>query len=158
MPVVQPSEFRVEKRRADAVVTLTTGLSVAGRFFLAEASPTFSGAERIGDLLNSESGFFPFEDESGRTVLYNPDHVVLVEVCDPEARRDPGYAVAAARTVTVLFSNGKKLEGSIRVYRPEGRDRLSDWARHGPRFRYLETEQATFIMNVDHIINVCEVG
>jgi hypothetical protein len=43
------------------------------------------------------------------------------------------------------------------VYRPEGRDRLSDWARHGGRFRYVETVGATFIVNADQIVDVHEV-
>ena len=78
-------------------------------------------------------GFFPFElhdDDSGpQTVVYNRHHVVTVALADAEARRDPGYKVARQRFVSVLLSNGARLSGSVRVYRPEGRDRLSDWAR-----------------------------
>jgi len=58
----------------------------------------------------------------------------------------------------ISLSNGQQLRGSVRVYRPEGRDRLSDWARHGPRFRYLETSDATVIVNVDHIVDAREVS
>jgi hypothetical protein len=158
MSLVESSQFRVEKHRSHAVVTLTGGAAVIGYFFLAEAGPTLPGRERIAELLNSESGFFPFEDEDGRTILYNRDHLVSVEVSDDEARRDPGYAVATARTVSVLLSNGQRIDGSVRVYRPEGRDRLSDWARHGQRFRYIETADATFIVNVDHIVHVREAS
>ena len=157
MPVVESSGFRVEKQRADAVITLTSGSWVSGHFFLAQASPTISGRERVGELLNAETGFFPFEAEGGSTVLYNRDHVITVEVFDDEARRDPGYGIATARTVSILLSNGQRLRGSVRVYRPPGRDRLSDWARHGPRFRYLEGEHSTFLVNVDHIVDVREV-
>jgi hypothetical protein len=130
---------------------------VTGYFFLAQASPVISGRERVIELLNAESGFFPFEHDGGDTVLYNRDHVVTVEVFDDEARRDPGYVIARPRTVSILLSNGQRLGGAVRVYRPAGRDRLSDWARHGPRFRYVEGEHATFIVNVDHIVDVREV-
>jgi hypothetical protein len=152
MDLVEPSAFRVEKYRSDAVVTLTSGASVIGHFFLAKASPTLPGRERVVELLNSESGFFPFEDQHGQTVLYNRDHVVCVEVSDDEATRDSGYGVATARSASVVLSNGMHIRGTVRVYRPEGRDRLSDWARHGQRFRYIETEHATFIINADHIV------
>jgi hypothetical protein len=155
---MESSEFRVEKQRADASITLSNGSSMSGHFFLAQASPTLTGRERVGELLNSESGFFPFQDDSGRTVLYNRDHVVLVRLAEDEARLDPGYAVATARTVLISLSNGQQLRGSVRVYRPEGRDRLSDWARHGPRFRYLETSEATVILNADHIVDAREVS
>ena len=47
--------------------------------------------------------------------------------------------------------------GSVRVYRPEGRDRLSDWSRHGEQFRYIESSDATFIVNVAHIVEAREV-
>jgi hypothetical protein len=154
---VEPSEFRVEKQRTDAVLMLTSGTCVTGHFFLAQVSPTISGHERVGELLNAETGFFPFAAEGGDTVLFNRDHVVTVEVFDDEASRDPGYGIATPRTVSLLLSNGQRLQGSVRVYRPLGRDRLSDWARHGARFRYLETTYATFLVNVDHIVHAREV-
>jgi hypothetical protein len=157
MAARQPSVFRVDKHRTDAVVMLSNGTSVTGHFFLAQASPTINGRERVGDLLNAELGFFPFEDDGGRTVLYNRDHVITVEVFDDEARRDAGYAVAASRTVWLSLSNGQRLQGTVRVYRPEGLDRLSDWARHGPRFRYVETTYSTFLVNIDHIVDAREV-
>jgi hypothetical protein len=152
MNLAEPSAFRVEKYRSDAIVRLTNGASVIGHFFLAKASPTSTGRERVAELLNSESGFFPFENQNGQTVLYNRDHVVCVEVSDDEASLDSGYGVATARSVSVLLSNGLHIQGMVRVYRPEGRDRLSDWARHGPRFRYVETPHSTFIINADHIV------
>jgi hypothetical protein len=152
MGLVEPSAFRVEKHRSDAVVTLTSGTSVIGHFFLAKSSPVLTGGERVIELLNSEDGFFPFEDEHGHTVLYNREHVVCVEVSDDEARRDSGYGVATARRVSVLLSNGLHIRGTVRVYRPQGRDRLSDWARHGLRFRYIESADTTFIINAHHIV------
>ena len=76
---------------------------------------------------------------------------------DDEARRDAGYGVARSRTVSLSLSNGQRLQGSVRIYRPEGRDRLSDWARHGQRFRYLETTYSTFLVNIDHIVDAREV-
>jgi hypothetical protein len=96
MAAVEPSEFRVEKQHTDAVLMLTSGTCVAGHFFLAQASPTINGRERVSELLNAETGFFPFAAEGGDTVLYNRDHVVTVEVFDGEASRDPGYVIATS--------------------------------------------------------------
>jgi hypothetical protein len=155
------SEFRFEKRRADAVLTLVGGESIKGCFFIADGTPRREGAERIGDLLNSETGFFPFEvqQEGGtNTVLYNRSRVITVQVFDEEAQRDPGYAVATRRFASILLSNGQRLDGSVRVYRPEGRDRLSDWTRQPEVFRYVETDAATFIVNAAHIVAVTEVS
>jgi hypothetical protein len=114
----------------------------------------------VGDLLNSESGFFPFEtDEAGgiRTVLCNRSQVLMVALADNEATRDPGYEVATRRTVSMLLSNGQRVAGAVRVYRPVGRDRLSDWARQPETFRYVETDEATLLVNAAHIIDVSEI-
>jgi hypothetical protein len=154
------SDLRVEKARTPAVVTLTAGPPVVGCFFVAQTGATSPGPERVADLLNSEPGFFPFELSGGdapRVVLYNRDHVVTVAVPDDEARRDSGYELATTRTVSVRLNDGRELVGSVRVYRPYGRDRLSDWARDGERFRYLEAVGTTFIVNVDHVIEIREL-
>jgi hypothetical protein len=161
MSLAEPSDLRVEKERTAAIVSLTDGTSVAGHLFVAQVSATSSGPESVAELLNSESGFFPFEVSDGgdlRAVLYNRDHVVAVALPGDEARRDSGYTFARARRVSVLLSDGRRLVGSVRVYRPYGRDRLSDWARHGERFRYIETPDATFVVNVDRIIEIHELA
>jgi hypothetical protein len=154
------SEFRFEKRRTEAVVTLVSGETARGWFFTAAGTSRHEGPERIGDLLNQEAGFFPFEIQAGeskRTVLYNRAHLITVHVFDEEASREPGYGVATRRTVSILLTNGKRVNGSVRVYRPEGRDRLSDWTRQPETFRYIETDSATFIVNAAHIVAVTEV-
>jgi hypothetical protein len=154
------SEFRFDKHRAEAVVTLVTNENIKGCFFTAAGSARRDGAERIGDLLNSETGFFPFEVQTeGRatTVLYNRTHVIAVRVLDDEARRDPGYAVATRRVVSILLSNSQRVDGDVRVYRPEGRDRLSDWTRQPEVFRYVEAMDGTYIVNAAHIVAVTEV-
>jgi hypothetical protein len=161
MPLAEVSLFRIEKARTDAVVTLANGTSVAGQVFVTQSSPISLGPERVVELLNSEPGFFPFEvQEQGRpkTVLLNRDHVLTVAVSGNEAQRESGYARATTRAVSLLLSDGRQLRGAIRIYRPQGRDRLSDWARHGERFRYIETGDTTLIVNADHIIEASEVS
>jgi hypothetical protein len=157
-----PSEFRVEKRRTQATVTLSTGPRERGCFFVAGGSPLHGGAERVSDLLNAEDGFFPFEihgTDGVRTVLYNRANLVMVALTDDndEVRRDSGYDVATKRIVSALLSNGQRVVGSVRVYRPLGRDRLSDWAHQPETFRYIETRDITVIVNVAHIVEVSEV-
>jgi hypothetical protein len=157
------SEFRVEKRRVEAVLTLTTGGAVQGCFFLAGSRASQGGPERVADLLNAETGFFPFELHgvaSPHTVLYNRSQVVFVTLLDDtiEAQLDPGYSVATERSVRILLSNGEAIEGRVRVYRPTGRDRLSDYARLPDVFRYVEAPDATVIVNSAHIVELREMS
>jgi hypothetical protein len=155
------SGLRIEKTRSHASLTLTNGDTLFGCFFLAGASLQSTGQERVIDVLNDDLRFFPFEvHDKGptRTVLINRAHVTLAILANPEARRDPGYEVATERAVSIRLSNGQRLDGSIRIYRPVGRDRLSDWAREPDRFRYVESGDATLIVNVAHVIQLTEVS
>src|SRR5262249_35724947 len=105
------SAYRFEKRRVEATVSLTGGDSMRGSFFVA--------GERVGDLLNQDSGFFPFEIQTGagmQTVLYNRPHVITVLVGESEAARAPGYAVAKRRDVWMMLSDGRRIRGVVRVY------------------------------------------
>ena len=99
------SEFRFEKRRESAEITLTTGATVAGHFFLAPSSHVHAGPERVGDLLNLESGFFPFAAAGGDTVLINRAYVVKVVLPEHviEAQLDDGYNVATRRRVEMVL-------------------------------------------------------
>lgn len=156
------SEFRIEKRRAEAALTLTTGSVVWGSFFLAGSSASHVGPERVVDLLNAETGFFPFElnaDSRPYTVLFNRLQLVQVRLLEDdtiEARLDPGYDVASVRQIRVLLSTGEAVEGHVRVYRPSGRDRVSDWTRAPEMFRYIETAGSTVIVNTVHIVELRE--
>ena len=50
------------------------------------------------------------------------------------------------------------LRGTVRVYRAEGRDRLSDYARTPPVFRYVENEDGTYVVNTHHIVELAEIA
>ena len=157
------SEFRIEKRRTEAALTLVTGATIQGCFFLSGSRATHSGPERVGDLLNAEPGFFPFELASAfgsHTVLYNRSQVVMVTLLEEtvEAQLDPGYAVAPEQEVHMLLSTGRSVEGRIHIYKPSGRDRLSDSTRAADLFRYVETEAATVIVNSAHIVELRETN
>jgi hypothetical protein len=156
------SEFRVEKRRAEAELTLSTGVRVKGAFFLAGSSAGHAGPERVGDLLNGDPGFFPFElSDNGnpRTVLYNREHVTMIALPPSaiEAQLDPGYEVAVKRRVSILLSTGTRVAGTVSVYKPAGRDRLSDYAHTVEVFRYVETSDNTLIVNSAHIVEIQEI-
>lgn len=154
------SEFRFEKQRVSATLLLAPGTSVNGCFFVAGQTSMHDGAERIGDLLNAQPGFFPFELRDGTTVLYNRPHLVAValDAGVSEAERDPGYNLATHRHVGMLLSTGMRVKGRVAVYAPQGRDRLSDYARSPETFRYLVTQKNTLIINAAHIVELTELA
>lgn len=153
------SEFRVEKRREAAEITLSTGITISGHFFLSSSSQVHAGPERVGDLLNLDRGFFPFEAPSGETSLINRAHVIKVVLPEHviEGQLDDGYELATRRHVTILLSSGEKVTGHVAVYRPAGHDRLSDYAHMDDRFRYVEQSDRTLLINSVHIVSLLEV-
>ncbi len=153
------SEFRVEKRREAAEITLSTGGTLSGYFFLAGSTHLHAGPERVGDLLNLDGGFFPFGAANGDATLINRAHVVKVVLPEHviEAELDDGYGVATRRHVALLLSSGETLTGHVAVYRPPGHDRLSDYAHSEERFRYVEQPDRTLLVNSLHIVSLLEV-
>lgn len=153
------SEFRVEKRREAAEITLITGATVAGHFFLSGSSQLHAGPERVGELLNLEAGFFPFGTAGGDTVLLNRTSVLKVALPEHviEAQLDDGYDVATRRRVELVLSSGEKITGQVAVYRPPGHDRLSDYAQVADSFRYVEQADRTLLINSLHIVSLLEV-
>ena len=108
------SEFRIEKRRAEAALTLATGLTVRGCFFLSGSSASRTGPERVADLLNAEPGFFPFElhdGESPQTVLYNRAQLLFVALLEEpvESQLESDYSIAKERAVRIQLSDGSSL-------------------------------------------------
>jgi hypothetical protein len=152
------SEFWIEKRREAADLTLVTGATLAGVFFLGGSSQQHAGPERVGDVLNLEPGFFPFES-NGETSLINRAHVLKV-VLPPqmiEAELDAGYDVATRRHVKILLTSGESITGDVVVFRPYGHDRLSDYAQVHEQFRYVELADRTLLVNSAHIVALTEV-
>ena len=131
-----------------------------GCFFLWTSSQSRTRPERVGDLLNQEDGFFPFELEGGGTALYNRAQIVSVRLPSDakEMELEEGYAVATRRVVSLLLSNGERVNGVVAVQRPDGHDRLSDYARMAEPFRYVQTATETLIVNSAHLVELRETG
>ena len=153
------SPFRLDKRRVEATLTLTTGRTIRGSFFLGETTMVGDGPERVDDLLNHTTGFFPFErldNDQHRVVLYNTAHVTLVTLFGKEAREVPGWEVAQVRYVSLILSGGEQVSGHVRVHQPDGRNRVSDWSHEPTVFRYVEITGSTLLVNINHVVEIIE--
>lgn len=154
------SPFRMDKRRIEATLTLTSGQTVRGSFFLADTTVVGDGPERVDDLLNHTTGFFPFERLDGDrrlVVLFSIAHVAVVTLYGHEAREVPGYEVARVRRVALHLVNDERVTGLVRVYLPDGRNRVSDWSHEPAVFRYLETDHGTLLVNIHHVVEITEL-
>jgi hypothetical protein len=152
------SQYRFDKIRVPAELSFTQGAPVAGSLFVAGSAFDHDGPERVEELLNGRPGFLPFECADGTTALYNRAHVVVVRLGEEvqEVQSDPGYSLAKKRRVRMLLSTGESVEGIVPIYRPPGRDRLSDYSQIDEPFRYLVTPQRTLLVNTVHIVALME--
>jgi hypothetical protein len=153
------SEFRVEKSQVHASLVLSTGAMRHGCFFVVSSVP-HGGPERVGDLLNSATGFFPFQHRDGTTVQYNREHLVMVTlpVGLAEEEEEASFPLAVRCEVSILLSTGTSIEGTVFISQPAGRDRLSDYARTSKQFWYVVTSRGTVIINCNHIVELVEKG
>jgi len=152
------SRFRFEKFRVSAELTLAAGTTVPGCFFVAKPVGSAGRRERVGDLLNGENGFFPFERSDGTTALFNRPHVTMVALPpdEAEAEHEPGYDMATRRAVSITLSTGLRVSGTVAVHEAAGRDRLSDYARSDELFRYVATSDRILLVNAAHIVEWSE--
>ena len=88
--------------------------------------------------------------------VWTGEKLKFIPYCDSFVGLNPGYDVAIVRNVTMLMSNGTRLHGAVHVFRRQGNDRLSDFARAQDAFQYLEAEHATYIINVRHLVELAE--
>jgi tryptophan synthase alpha subunit len=153
------SEFKVQKQQVAASLILSTGAIRHGQFFVV-TSLTHGGPERVGDLLNSAPGFFPFQHDNGTTGQYNRNHLVMVMLPAgiAEEESEPGFAVSLRRDVSMMLSTGTTIDGTVLVSGPVGQERLSDYARASKQFWYVLTLRGTVIVNSEHIVELIEKG
>ena len=155
------SQYRFDKIQVPAELTLTQGNPVSGSFFVAGSALDHDGTERVGDVLNGRTGLFlPFMRADGTTTLYNRAHIVMVRL-GPGVREledDPGFAVVKKRRVNMVLSSGEAIAGVMPIYRPPGRDRLSDYSPFEEAFRYLVMADRTVLVNAAHIVELTEIA
>ena len=89
----------------------------------------------------------------------NRAHVLKVTLPAPviEAQLDAGYDVATRWHVSLLLTSGESLTGTLMVYGPPGRGRLSDNYGQREAFRYLEQPDRTLLINSAHIVALSEI-
>ena len=154
------SQFRVEKDHVAASLVLSTGTTRLGCFFVVSSLTTHDGPERVGDLLNSESGFFPFKHDDGTIAQYNRAHLVMLTLPAGVAEDELGseYSVALRRDVSLVLSTGAVVEGTVLVSGPVGHERLSDYVRSAKQFWYVLTTRGAVVVNKNYIVELVEKG
>lgn len=158
------SDLRIEKRRVTVTVTTAAGPRHTGSLFLSAQAATHAGPERLVDLLNGGQAFVPFERVSPtgdrEMRLLNRAHLVLVQAegAGDDVAGDPGYQVARKKSAVLTLTTGERIAGVLRVERPAGRDRLSDFLSGETGFCYFESPSGLLAVNLAHVTEITPVS
>lgn len=148
----------VPKRRVAAQFVLPGGSSRDVLVFLAEATPGYSGGERLSDLLNnSGSQFIPALDAATNNMTFvRCENLALARVAaELEPNAVDQFTIPTEHEVEVTMVDGTKLRGLITYVLPEAHSRLTDYLNNSapPFFPVLEGERVALI-NKRHVAYV----
>lgn len=141
-------ELRVPKRRIEVELLLHGQSPSRFAVFLGEFAEGHVGSERLSDLLNGASEFFPALELSSNTLLFvHRVSVVYARLPLPlEAELEEQDTIPTEHEVRVGFADGQRIEGLVTFVLPPDRSRLIDYLNEKPPFfRLVDKQQATLI-------------
>ena len=142
------SEYRIDKTRTAALLTLAGPRTVAGDLFVQPYTSRRSGPELPQDILNNSDAFFPFALESGETVMISKDHLVEAHVETNGLADELAAAGMPAAKVELSLSGGVSRVGTLYLEAPRERPRLLDVLNHlDHRFFPLIVENGVRFIN-----------
>jgi hypothetical protein len=145
-------ELRVPTQRIAVQLVTTRGACRNGHLHLGPSHFRSGEVEDLGEVLNDEREFLPFEAEGdgAAPLVVHKAHIARVSVAG---------AVAAALDVgdephTLILADGSALSGRVCVPTPPTASRLVDKLNRAPRFVPVQAEDALHFVQVDHIVEV----
>ncbi|MBE0618318.1 MAG: hypothetical protein IH608_10395 [Proteobacteria bacterium] len=139
----------VDKVATAAELLLADGTALAGKLYLAAASPRHSGFQTPGELLAETESMLPFHLAEGAFVLVGKAAVAAVRV--------PGVGEVSELLVQlparVRLSSGHRLEGSLLGERGAG-ERLSDLMNTPDAWVRLEEQDSVCWVAKRYVVTV----
>ena len=149
------SEYRIEKVRRRVSVTLSGGSMLHGEIFLQPTARYRAGAQEPSELFNENEAFVPLATGGEDLVLLAKRNVSRVQY-DAEAA-DTDVRGGTDASVEVVFTDGTRLSGLLRLEARSDRSRLLDYlnADH-QRFLTLRSSNRIWLVNREQIAQVLQ--
>jgi hypothetical protein len=149
------SEYRIEKVRRRVSVTLSGGSMLHGEIFLQPTARYRAGAQDPSELFNENEAFVPLATGGNDLVLLSKRNVSRVQY-DADAADTDGRGGTDA-SVEVVFTDGTRLSGLLRLEARTDRSRLLDYlnADH-QRFLTLRSSNRIWLVNREQIAQVLQ--
>jgi hypothetical protein len=147
------SEYRIEKVRRRVSVTLSGGTMLHGEIFLQPTARYRAGPQEPAELFNETEAFLPLATGTEESVLLAKRHVSRVQYDAEAADTDGRGGVDAA--VEVVFTDGTRLSGQLRLETRTDRSRLLDYLNgDNQRFLTLRSSNRIWLVNREQIAQV----
>jgi hypothetical protein len=148
-------ELKVPTHATVAEVVLSDKRTLNGRVFIPISSSQHSGPMRPDEWLNLDRPFFPFlADDSKATVLLNKEQVAVLSIA-ASAEEEPTGAEIPERLV-IVETPDRRIEGTVRIDMPSGRQRLLDWLNRAEPFLLLRAPFRWHLVRKSLITRVIE--
>lgn len=143
-------DYRVPK--AELVVQLALAGAEPANYmvYLSPFSDRHDGAEKVDEYLNDSRLFLPVSRDGVRQIV-SKDQMIWLRLPASEDRADERMAATQKRAVLEM-NDGTRLEGELRIDRPDYQSRISDVLNDAKeRFVRLDRDGAAYFLNKSYI-------
>lgn len=149
------SEYRIEKVRRRVAVSLAGGVVLEGDVFLQPTARYRMGPQDPAELFNEADPFVPLATNTDHRVLVAKEHVTRVQFEADDA--DTDFGEGTDETVEVVFADGTRCSGQLRLETRSDRARLLDFLNGGhQRFLTLRSASVVCLVNRGQIAQVLD--
>lgn len=146
------SIYHVDKLQCPVTLVLQDGLVREGLAFLSAFSPNRQGPQTLLELFNEPVPFLPFRKADESFSLVNKRLISHARFePGPPASPDLGHPLQ----MRMVFAGGEKLQGTVIVAAPEGKNRLQDFLNTRQAFFQVDCGAAHYLVNPELL---CEIA
>jgi len=143
-------DYRVPKAELPVLLALAGTKPADYIVYLSPFSDRHDGAEKIDEYLNDSRLFLPVSLAGVRQIV-SKDQMIWMRTPAPDGRGDERMVGSQKRAVLEM-SDGTRMEGDLRIDRPDYQSRVSDVLNDvKERFVRMDRDGAAYFLNKSYI-------
>ncbi len=151
------SELRVPTLALAAEVLCSDGRNLVGRVFVPATSSRHDGPMRAEEWLNDPSAFFFFlPDSSQEGMVLNKREILAISVA-ADVDTSSGTEGSSPERRVALELEDRRIEGTLLIDMPEGRQRVLDYLNRPETFLTLRDGDRHHLVQKERIARVIEI-
>ncbi len=146
------NEQRISVETRKVELTFTSGEKISGKLFLQLHGASLCGPQKVGEVLNSEEAFIPFQHD-GMVELINLEQIVSVD-CEAESEFDDLLLLGEMHKIAIETTNSLLVDLKAYVNLPTGNNRIKDFLNQRKHFLLFVQGDRVVYLRRDKIIKV----